>query len=583
MVYMINQNKIENILEQVRKPGRYIGGEWNAVMKDLKSVAVKFALAFPDLYEVGMSHLGFKLIYHLLNEREDTACERVFSPDKDLEDILRRERVPLFSLESREELSNFDVIGFSLAYELNYTNMLNILDLGGIPLCSRDRNDGHPLVMAGGPSVFNPEPISDFVDLFMIGEAEESIPEMLEIIKDFKKRQDRGRKDILKALSAVEGVYVPSLYQAAYNDDGTLMSLTPAAGALLTVKKRVINDLESSFYPVKQIVPYISIVHDRISVEIMRGCPNLCRFCQARALYHHKRERSPGRIFEIAKECVASTGYEELSLLSLSTGNHSEIAQVLAGLTDILKGKGVNVSLPSLRVDETIKGLPGIMRKMGKSGLTFAPEAASERLQAVINKKIDINGLRETIAAAASSGWRNVKLYFMIGLPTETMRDVDQIALFLDSLVRGTKRIQINVSIASFIPKPHTPFQWYPMEESGRLFEKISYLRKAVRSGRVKLKFHDTRTSILEGLLSRGDRRLNSVILRAFNKGCRFDGWMERLDFKAWMDAMSLEGLAPDFFLHKKKDKDELLPWSHIDCGLTKDFFIKEADKAAVV
>lgn len=580
---MIERKKIEEMLEQVRKPGRYIGNEWNSVKKDLNGVAIKFALVFPDLYEVGMSHLGFKLMYHLLNEREDTACERVFSPDKDLEDILRKERVPLFSLESREGLSNFDVIGFSLAYELNYTNMLNILDLAGIPLLTRDRSDSHPLIIAGGPSVFNPEPISDFVDCFMIGEAEESVPEALEIIKGFRKRGERGRKDILRALSAVEGAYVPSLYQPAYNDDGTLVSLTPADGAPLTVKKRTIGDLESSFYPTEQIVPYISIVHDRISVEIMRGCPNLCRFCQARSLYHHKRERSPERIFEIARECAASTGYEELSLLSLSSGNHSRIAPILSGLTDILRGKGVKVSLPSLHVDEAIKGLPGTMRKIGKSGLTFAPEAASERLRAVINKNIDINGLREAVAAAAASGWRNVKLYFMIGLPTETMEDVEEIALFLDSLTKRTKRIQINVSVASFIPKPHTPFQWYPMEEPDRLSEKISYLRKAVRSGRVKLKFHDTRISVLEGLLSRGDRRLNGVILRAFKMGCRFDGWMERLDLKAWMDAVSHEGLSAGSFLHRRKDKDELLPWDHIDCGVSKDFFLKEAGKAAVV
>jgi len=575
------QDKIEELLGRVQRPGRYLGNEWNAVTKDLDKACVKFALCFPDLYEIGMSHLGFKLIYHLLNEKKDIACERVFSPAADLERILRNESLPLFTLESKKRLAAFDVIGFSLSYELNYTNMLNILDLAGIPLLAKDRGERHPLIIAGGPSTCNPEPISDFIDFFVIGEAEESLPEALDIVKSYKKRRDLDRTEFLKEICRIDGIYVPSLYKAEYNNNGTLKSFNPIfKDAPLTINKRSIGNLETSFYPTKQIVPHISIVHDRVSVEIMRGCPNLCRFCQARVLYYHRRECSLDRILKLAEESIKETGYEEISLLSLSSGNHSQIVRIISFLIDKFKRKGINVSLPSLRIDEVLKELPGILSRVKKSGLTFAPEAGSERLRRVMNKHIDIKELESAVEAAAGSGWRSVKLYFMIGLPTETHEDIDGIVDIVQRLLHKNRNLHINVSIASFIPKPHTPFQWARMETREALNDKFRYIKERIKTKRAKLKFNNTNISVLEGVLSRGDRRLNAVILRAFNKGCRLEGWLEHLDSDKWLEAFKEEGIDPDFYLYREKEYGETLPWDHINFGITKEYMVEEARKA---
>ena len=580
---MIEQNKIEDLLSRVQKPGRYLGNEWNAVKKDLERASVKFALSFPDLYEIGMSHLGFKLLYHLLNEKDYIACERVFSPGVDLERILRDERLPIFTLESKEPLAGFDIIGFSLAYELNFTNMLNILDLAKIPLVSQERDESHPLIIAGGPSTCNPEPISDFIDFFVIGEAEESLLEAIEIIRSHKKRQDYDKKELLKDICGIDGIYVPSFYKAEYNKDGTLKPLEPICKeAPSFIAKRSVANLDASFYPTKQIVPYISIVHDRVSVEIMRGCPNLCRFCQARVLYHQRRERSFERILELAEKSIRETGYEEISLLSLSSGNHSQIVRIISFLIDRLKPKGINVSLPSLRVDEILKELPGILSRIKKSGLTFAPEAGSERLRSVINKRMNIKELESALEAAASSGWRSIKLYFMIGLPTETYKDIDDIAGIVHNLLRRNKKIDINVSISSFIPKPHTPFQWERMEREEKINDKVRYIKESIKTRRVKLKFNNVKISILEGMLSRGDRRLNSAILRAFKKGCRLDSWLEHLDFDKWLEAFREEAIDPNFYLYREKKYNEILPWDHINYGITKEYLAKEARKAMV-
>ena len=577
---MLNNEKFEEILSQVRKPGRYIGNEWNVVKKDLKRVSVKFALSFPDLYEIGMSHLGYKLIYHILNEREDIACERVFLPDVDLEAILRKESLPLFTLESKEELRSFDIIGFTLAYELNYTNVLNILDLAGIPLIAKERGIDFPLIIAGGPSSFNPEPMSDFVDAFVIGEAEEAVFELIEEFKGFKR--DTGSSNekagLLKRIAKLDGVYVPALYSAEYNDDGTLISLRPVYEEVPTViKKRRIADLDRSFYPTRQIVPYVSIVHDRASIEIMRGCPHSCRFCQARNVYHHKRERSAGEVIRLAEETVSQTGYEEVSLLSLSSGNHTEIIKIITTLIDRFQKRGISVSLPSLRIEEVLKDLPRILSKIKKSGLTFAPEAGSERLRFVVNKKTDFDQLKAAVDAACKAGWDRVKLYFMIGLPTETDKDIDDMVDAIYDILKIHKRIQVNVSINAFIPKSHTPFQWMRMTGDEDLKNKISYIREKIKTRRAKLKFHDTRLSILEGVFSLGDRRLGRVLLRAFEKGCRHDGWIEHLNFSAWMDAFNEEGVDHRFYIYREKDLDEILPWSHIDCGMTQEFLKKEA------
>lgn len=568
---MIEQKKIEEMLEKVRKPARYIGNEWNCIKKDLKKARLKFALVFPDLYEVGMSHLGFKILYHLLNNEDYIACERVFCPDADLEALLKNYNLPIFSLESKEPLSDFDVIGFSLAHELNYTNALNILRLADIPLKRTDRKENLPLVIAGGPCVFNPEPMSDFIDIFVIGEAEEAILEVTGAVDDFKKSSGpRFNKDeLIKNLSRIEGVYAPALYEAGYDSGGALKALCPLYGTVRpVVKKRRVEDLERSFYPAKQIVPYINIVHDRISIEIMRGCPNLCGFCQARVLYHHKRERPLEKILELAEKAVSETGYEEVSLLSLSSGDHSQIEEIIKALVEKFNDRKISVSLPSLRIDKALERLPSVLSRIKKSGLTFAPEAGSARLRAVINKNIDIDLLCSAVKAASGSGWKRVKLYFMIGLPTETYKDIDEIADIIYAVLNVDKAMQVSVSVTPFIPKPHTPFQWEAMEHEEELRAKFLYLKGRIKNKRANLKFHDARMSTLEGVLSRGDRRLGKVILRAFEDGCRFDGWQGRLDFDAWTQAFKKECVEPGFYIYRKKNLQERLPWSHIDCGL---------------
>ncbi|NQT06534.1 MAG: TIGR03960 family B12-binding radical SAM protein [Candidatus Omnitrophica bacterium] len=561
---MLNQAKFEEILSRVQRPGRYLGNEWNVVKKDLRNSRLRFALAFPDLYEVGMSHLGFKLIYHLLNNRPDIACERVFSVNIDLEKILRAEAIPLFTLESRADIASFDIIGFSLAYELNYTNLLNILDMAGVPLTSSERGENEPIVIAGGPSSFNPEPLSDFIDLFIIGEAEEVLFECIDAVIASKEGGHYNKENLLKELSHIEGVYVPSVYR----------NTNPP-----TIRKRVIADLENSFYPTKQIVPYIGIVHDRLSVEIMRGCPHLCRFCQARTLYHHKRERSARKVLELCEEGLKETGYEEVSLLSLSSGSHSHIISIIQSIIKKYYKKGVNISLPSLRVDKIIKEFPELLSNIRISGLTLAPEAGSSRLRSVINKGIDIDELKPAIEAAVKFGWKRVKLYFMIGLPTEEYKDIDEMIDAVNSMLNIDRRLQINVSISSFIPKPHTPFQWEGMFREEELNSRLNYIMERLTARRVKIKFQNTKVSILEGIISRGDMRLGRVILRAFKKGCRFDSWSEHFNYGAWMEAFKEEGVDPYSYIYEKRDFEAKLPWDHIDPGITHSHLISEAKK----
>jgi len=574
--------KPEDILMQVIKPARYLGNEWNAVKKDFDSRQLKLCLCFPDAYEVGMSHLGLKILYHLLNEQDGVLCERSFAPWFDMEELMRKEGLALFSLESRHPLSEFDVVGFSLQYEMSYTNVLNMLDLAGIPLKSKDRTQKDPLVIGGGPCVFNPEPVADFFDAFLIGEGEEALLEMIEVLKTVS-RQDRGQ--LLRKLSKIPGVYVPQFYSVGYNSDNTIREFKPCIPeAPAVIKKRIIEDFDSSYYPEKQIVPYIEVVHDRISLEVMRGCPNRCAFCHATAVYHPRRERKPETILKHAEACYQNTGYDEVSLVSLSTGDHSQIFPLIKGLIEKFKPRGVAISLPSLRIEDAIPQFPELISLIKKTGLTFAPEAGSRRLRKAINKNIDLAQLEKCVSESAGSGWKRVKLYFMTGLPSETEGDIQEIS----ELIRRTSRpngpkgratISVTASINSFVPKPQTPFQWEPMDSIDTLKEKQLFLKKQVHSKNIKLKCHDAEVSFIEGVLSRGDRRLSDVITEVWRKGGKFEGWSEYFKFELWQEAFCEKRVDPDFYVGRKRSPDEKLPWDFIDCGIPKDALWKQRQR----
>ncbi|MDP3729904.1 MAG: TIGR03960 family B12-binding radical SAM protein [Candidatus Omnitrophota bacterium] len=561
-------SSLSELLLQVRKPARYIGGEWNMVKKEWTADRVKVLLAFPEVYEVGMSYLGLKILYGILNKRDDCLCERVFSPWTDFEEILRKNKMSLFSLESRSALKEFDIIGVSLAYELNYTNVLNLLDLGGLPIRSSERGEGDPIVIAGGPACYNPEPMSEFIDAFVIGDGEDVIGEIVDLYKSTD-----GRKKILRELAKIPGVYVPSLYEAAYNDDGTIKSFLPKEKDLpRKIQKRVVRDLDNSFYPTDQLVPYIQIVHDRIMLEIMRGCPHACKFCQAGTTYRPRRERAKETIIRIAKEAYSKTGYEEITLLSLSSGDHSRIGEIIEELNSEFKEKGVSVSVPSLRIEDSLRKLPALISQVKKSGLTFAPEAGSECLRKIISKNIDMEKLMEALRESYRSGWRRVKLYFMIGLPTEKEEDLESIVKLLykvSNLKREVdgKDAQVTASINAFVPKPHTPFQWEPMASIDILSGKKSFLRSLVKSRYVEMDFNSFHMGYMEAVLARGDRRLSRVVHGAWRKGARFDGWKEHFNFNLWLESFKEKAIDPDFYASRRRFPDEILPWNFIDIG----------------
>jgi radical SAM family uncharacterized protein len=563
-------DNLNELLMQVQKPARYIGKEWNMVKKDWADDKVKVLLAFPEVYEVGMSYLGLKILYGILNKRDDCLCERVFSPWTDFEEILRKNKIDLFSLESRRAMKEFDIIGISLAYELNYTNALNLLDLGGIPVRSSERGEDDPIVIAGGPACYNPEPMSGFIDAFVIGDGEEIV---LELIDTFKLNLDR--KKLLRELAKIPGVYVPSLYETVYNDEGTIKSFLPKEKDLPgKIRKRVVKDLDSSFYPTDQLVPYIQIVHDRIMLEIMRGCKHACKFCQAGTTYRPRRERSKETIVRIAKETYSRTGYDEITLLSLSSGDHSCIGDIIKELNGEFKEKGVSVSVPSLRIEDILSKLPALISQVKKSGLTFAPEAGSECLRKVISKNIDIEKLMEALKESYRSGWRRVKLYFMIGLPTEKEDDLDNIVklLYRASNLRREidgKDAQVTASINAFVPKPHTPFQWEPMESIDVLSGKKNFLRKSIKSRYVEIDFNSFHMGYLEAVFARGDRRLSNVVYEAWKRGARFDGWKEHFNFNLWIESFKENSLDPDFYASRRRSPDEILPWDFIDIGLS--------------
>lgn len=563
----------DEILLSVSKPSRYIGKEFNSIQKDLKRVSLKFALCFPDVYEVGMSHLGLRILYGLLNAQETIACERFFSLWPDMEALCAKLKIPLFSLESKLPLKEFDIVGFSLQYELSYTNCLNMLHLGGIPVKARDRESIFPLIIAGGPASLNPEPMAEFIDAFVIGEAEEAILEIVEFCKTQTKTSNgKNKEDFLRELSGIPGVYVPSLYNAGYNPDGTIKEFKPKYKDVpAKIKKRIIKDLDSAYYPVNWIIPYNQIIHDRINLEIMRGCPNLCGFCQARAFFHTPRMRSPQRIVSLAQEIYKNTGYEGISLLSLSSSDYPQIESLVDKLFEVFKAKQVNISLPSLRPKRSLKGIVARICEVKKTGLTFAVEAASERLRDSIHKNVSIEDLTACICDAYKSGYRLIKLYFMIGLPGEEMKDLGEIvdlAVKLSELKRGIdgRAAQINLSISQFIPKPHTALEREAMGSLEDIVAKTSYIRaKAKRIRNINFKFHNHQMSFLEGALCRGDRKVSQVIYRAFQRKCVFDSWKEYFNFTAWLLAFEEAGLDPNFYALRKRKPDEILPWEHVE------------------
>ena len=567
----------KDLIKKVQKPSRYIGKEINSVHKDLSKVKTKIALIFPDLYEMGMSHLGLKILYHIINLRDDAVAERVFAPDTDYEELLIKNNLPLASLESSIPLEQFDMLGFTLQYELSYTNILNILKLGGVPLKQADRKDDTPLVIGGGPCVFNPEPLSDFFDLFVIGDGEEAISELIEKYQRLREK-NLSRSEILNNLSDIEGIYVPSLFSVSYKDDNTIEKIVSLKEGYNSVKKRTIYDLNSSPYPTSQIVPYTSLIHDRVSVEIDRGCTHGCRFCQAGIIYRPLRERTPQKVEEILQETLKNTGYEEISLGSLSSGDYCNITPLAKAIMNKFEKDKISISLPSLRPDTLNQELLKEISRVRKTGFTITIEAGTQRMRDIINKKIKEEDIFSAVNSIASSGWDSLKLYFMIGLPYETDDDIEGIYNICNQILKREKRIKnINVGISSLVPKAHTPFQWVGQEGMDSLKRKLGYLHKKFKTNRkINMKWHKVEISFLEGVFARGDRRLGKVLETAHEMGCKFDGWTERFDFNKWTEAFNRCGINPEFYANRSINKDEVLPWGHIRTGISEKFLYKE-------
>ncbi len=574
-------------MEKVEKPGRYIGEEYNEIVKEDDSQLIKIALAFPDLYEIGMSHLGFKILYDIINKRKDSWAERVFTPALDFEKYLIDNDIPLFSLESFRPLHEFDIVGFSLQYEMSYTNILNMLNLGKITLRSIKRDTGSPLIIAGGPTAFNPEPLAEFIDLFVIGDGEEIINEIIDVYKDWsRKSRKSNKKELLKNLVMLEGIYIPSFYKVKYHPDGRIESfLKIEKKAPLKIKKRIVKNLNKTTFPVTPIVPNIDIVHNRITLEIFRGCTRGCRFCQAGIIYRPVRERSVECLLKIAELSFRNTGYEEISLSSLSSSDYSQIDNLTSMMVENYQSKGVGISLPSLRIDNFSLHLANQTQKVRKTGLTFAPEVGTERMSKIINKNVDENDLYRTVQNAFKMGWRRIKLYFMIGLPTETWEDIEGIVKMIKKVEmigrnKVGKKFSLNVSINALVPKPHTPFQWLALEAEDDLNKKFQYITKMIRSNNISFSFPDTRLTLLEAVFSRGDRRLADVLEEAIKRGCKFDSWQEHFNFKSWQESFQKCNLKMEFYTHRNREKDELMPWDLIDCGIKKQYLWEEWEKA---
>lgn len=589
---MENQReKIEKLLLKVKSPSRYIGGELNSVVKDKNKVDVRFAFCFPDSYDIGMSHIGMKILYSLKNARENWWCERVFAPWTDFEELMRENNIPLYGLESLDPIKDFDFIGFTVQYELCYTNILNMLDLAGLNVLAAERDDSDPIVIAGGPCVCNPEPLCDFIDLFVIGEGEEVNLELMDMYEQMKKSGSYDKKTFLRRAAGIKGIYVPSLYNVSYLDDGRIDKVEPACeGVPEKVTKRIIPDLDKVFYPEKFVVPFSEIVHDRAVVEVLRGCIRGCRFCQAGFIYRPFREKSAGTVVKEARSLCESTGYEELSLASLSTSDHSDIEELLTEMTDYTEGEKINLALPSMRIDRFSKALMEQLSKVRRSGLTFAPEAGTQRLRDVINKNITEDEIFSACKTAFEGGYAGVKLYFMMGLPTETDEDIlgiSDLAVRIADLYyqmpnrpRGQK-LSISISCATFVPKPFTPFQFEPQISIDEINRRQKLLLDSVKSKRyINVSYHNYRISILEAALAKGDRQLGAVIKRAWESGCKFDGWDEMYRYDEWVNAFEDVGVDIDFYAHRPMAYDETAPWDHLDYMIDKSFFVRENKRA---